>query len=88
MWYAQNPGRRTRQLAGDAAVLLWTALWTGAAVVAYRLACLLTRPAPEAPPRPSATPRRLPLVGDRVDAALRAVADAAGAGDPVTVRPR
>ena len=86
MWYAQNPGRRNRQLLGDGAVLLWTALWTRAAVVAYRLACLLTRPPPEAPPPPIGDPSRLPLVGDRVDAALRAAADIAGAGDPVTVR--
>ncbi|MEU5953818.1 hypothetical protein [Streptomyces sp. NPDC047525] len=86
MWYAQNPGRRTRQLLGDGAVLLWTALWTAAAVVAYRLACLLTRPAPEAPAPSLGAPSRLPLVGDRVDSALRAAADVAGAGDPVTVR--
>lgn len=86
MWYAQNPGRRTRQLLGDGAVLLWTALWTAAAVVAYRLACLLTRPAPETPPPPIGDPSRLPLVGDRVDSALRIAADVAGAGDPVTVR--
>lgn len=85
MWYAQNPGRRTRQLLGDGAVLLWTALWTAAAVVAYRLACLLTRPMPEAPP-PIGDPSRLPLVGDRVDSALRTAADIAGTGDPVTVR--
>ncbi|GGV32923.1 hypothetical protein GCM10010277_17720 [Streptomyces longisporoflavus] len=86
MWYAQNPGRRTRQLLGDGAVLLWTALWTAAAVVAYRLACLLTRPAPELPAPPLGDPSRLPLVGDRVDSALRLAADFAGAGDPVTVR--
>ncbi|MFE6164284.1 hypothetical protein ACFQ7F_35800 [Streptomyces sp. NPDC056486] len=86
MWYAQNPGRRTRQLLGDGAVLLWTALWTAAAFVAYRLACLLTRPAPETHAPSLGDPSRLPLVGDRVDSALRAAADVAGAGDPVTVR--
>ncbi|MEV0320389.1 hypothetical protein ACIBKX_04925 [Streptomyces sp. NPDC050658] len=86
MWYAQNPGRRTRQLLGDGAILLWTALWTGAAVLAYRLASLLTRPAQEAPAPPLGAPSRLPLVGHRVDSALRGVADAADTGDPVIVR--
>ncbi|MGW5862167.1 hypothetical protein ACWFRJ_08345 [Streptomyces sp. NPDC055239] len=86
MWYAQNPGRRTRQLLGDGAVLLWTALWIATAFVAYRLACLLTRPTPRTHAPSLGDPSRLPLVGDRVDSALRAAADIAGAGDPVTVR--
>lgn len=86
MWYAQNPGRRTRQLLGDGAVLLWTGVWTTAAIVAYRLACLLTRPTPEAAAPSLGAPSRLPLVGDRVDSAVRTVADAAGTGDPLAVR--
>lgn len=81
MWYAQNSARRTHQLAGDAGVLLWTALWAAAAVTAYRLACLL------------ALPRALqehgapiPLVGGRLDTAVRRVAGAVDAMDPVAVR--
>ncbi|MEU7582509.1 hypothetical protein AB0B50_33560 [Streptomyces sp. NPDC041068] len=81
MWYAQNPARRTHQLAGDAGVLLWTALWAAAAVIAYRLACLLALPR-------ALKERRgpLPLVGGRVDTALRRVAGAVDAMDPVAVR--
>ncbi|MFI2613570.1 hypothetical protein [Streptomyces sp. NPDC018584] len=81
MWYAQNSARRTHQLAGDAGVLLWTALWAAAAVTAYRLACLLALPR-------ALQERRapLPLVGGRVDTALRRVADAVDAMDPVAVR--
>ncbi|MFI7315907.1 hypothetical protein [Streptomyces venezuelae] len=81
MWYAQNPARRTHQLAGDAGVLLWTALWATAAVVAYRLACLLALP--RALERHSAP---LPLVGGRVDNAMRRIAGFVDAMDPVTVR--
>lgn len=87
MWYAQNPGRRTRQLAGDAAVLLWTAAWTAAAVVAYRLAVLLTRPGPDSGVASSGSPAaRLPLVGDDVGAALRSVVGVVDDIDPVTMR--
>ncbi|MEW2389855.1 hypothetical protein AB0933_16050 [Streptomyces venezuelae] len=81
MWYAQNPARRTHQLAGDAGVLLWTALWATAAVVTYRLACLLALP--RALQQHSAP---LPLVGGRVDNALRRIAAVVDAMDPVTVR--
>ncbi|MEI5103336.1 hypothetical protein RB200_38440 [Streptomyces sp. PmtG] len=87
MWYAQNPGRRTRQLAGDAAALLWTALWTAAALVAYRLAVLLTRPGPDSGVASSGSPAaRLPVVGDDVGAALRSVVGFADAVDPMTLR--
>lgn len=85
MWYAQNPGRRARQITGDVAVLLWTAAWTAAAVAAHRLARLLTLPRP-ADGRAGSPAARLPLVGDRVDHALRGLADAAGSGDPAAVR--
>ncbi|MDI3408582.1 hypothetical protein [Streptomyces cavernicola] len=92
MWYAQNSGRRVRQLLGDAAVLLWTGVWAAAATIVYRLAQLLTRPvtAPSAHgPGSSAgsgaglgrfgrSAAELPLVGERLDAAMRGVA---GAGD-------
>ncbi|MFH8606367.1 hypothetical protein ACH4D5_02580 [Streptomyces sp. NPDC018029] len=81
MWYAQNPAKRTHQLAGDAGVLVWTALWAAAAVVAYRLACALALP--RALQEHSAP---LPLVGGRVDLALRRVAGAVDAMDPVVVR--
>ncbi|WP_063806273.1 hypothetical protein [Streptomyces kanamyceticus] len=81
MWYAQNSARRTHQLAGDAGVLLWTALWATAAVIAYRLACLLALPrALKEHSRP------LPLIGGRADTALRRVAGAVDAMDPVAVR--
>ncbi|WP_030673877.1 hypothetical protein [Streptomyces sp. NRRL B-1347] len=87
MWYAQNPGRRTRQLAGDLAVLLWTALWTAAALVAYRLAALLSHPGPDSGVASSWSPAaRLPVVGDDVDAALRSVVGFVDAVDPVTLR--
>ncbi|MFD9907900.1 hypothetical protein [Streptomyces sp. NPDC059063] len=87
MWYAQNPGRRTRQLAGDAAALLWTALWTAAAIVAYRLAVLLTRPGTDSGVASSGSPAaRLPVVGDDVGAALRSVAGVVDAVDPLTLR--
>ncbi|MFE0107380.1 hypothetical protein [Streptomyces sp. NPDC059009] len=79
MWYAQNPGRRTRQTLGDAAVLIWTALWCAAALTAYRLACLLTVPR-------TLQEHRLPLLGDRVGTALREVAHATGQIDPALVR--
>jgi hypothetical protein len=36
MWYAHQPGRRTRQIIGDGAVLLWTGGWAAAAVLAHR----------------------------------------------------
>ncbi|MET7359504.1 hypothetical protein ABZS76_13740 [Streptomyces sp. NPDC005562] len=81
MWYAQNPARRTHQLAGDAGVLLWTALWAAAAVLTYRLACLLALPRALQQHRAP-----LPLVGGRVDLALRRVADAVDAMDPLAVR--
>ncbi|WP_199837696.1 hypothetical protein [Streptomyces sp. NRRL S-1521] len=81
MWYAQNSARRTHQLVGDAVVFLWTALWATAAVVSYRLTCLL------------AVPRALrehrspfPLIGGSVDSAVRQVADAADGLHPVLVR--
>jgi len=86
MWYAQNSRRRMRQLLGDAAVLLWTVLWTVAATVTYRLAQVL--PHPDAAPGPSGhgsglghadrSDAEVPLVGQPMDAALR---DVAGAGD-------
>lgn len=93
MWYAQNSGRRLRQLLGDAAVLLWTALWAAAALIAYRLAQLISRPVPGPGTGHGLGPgsgsgsgfghvgrsaARVPLVGERLDAALREVA---GAGD-------
>ncbi|MEW2524852.1 hypothetical protein [Streptomyces sp. NPDC047071] len=87
MWYAQNPGRRARQLAGDAAVLAWTALWTAAALVAYRLAVLLGHPGPDSGVASSRSPAaRLPLVGDDVGAALRSVVGFVDDVDPVTLR--
>ncbi|MGA4848848.1 hypothetical protein ACOBQB_22295 [Streptomyces sp. G5(2025)] len=81
MWYAQNSARRTHQLAGDAGVLLWTALWAAAAVMAYRLACLLALPRALQEHRAP-----IPLVGGRLDTAVRRVAGAVDAMDPVAVR--
>ncbi|MEV5975618.1 hypothetical protein [Streptomyces sp. NPDC052114] len=81
MWYAQNSARRTHQLAGDAGVLLWTALWAAAAVTAYRLTCLLALPRALKEHRAP-----LPLVGGRADTVLRRVAAAVDAMDPLTVR--
>ncbi|MDG4857813.1 hypothetical protein P8605_06520 [Streptomyces sp. T-3] len=88
MWYAQNSGRRTRQIIGDGAVLLWTALWAAVAVIAYRLVQLLSRPAEDVETagrsfssgltNAGTTAAKLPLVGGKLDAALRNVA---GAGD-------
>lgn len=95
MWYAQNYGLRARQIAGDGAILLWIAFWSTAAVVTYRLASKFafptagsaaSSPAPGSPGSPGSPAARLPLVGDRVDSALRGVADAADTGDPVIVR--
>ncbi|MEU6663780.1 hypothetical protein [Streptomyces sp. NPDC046821] len=68
MWYAHNPARRARQLLGDGAALLWTALWAAAAWAAHRLMQPVPRPAPHRP--------RLPLLGSSVDGALRGVARA------------
>ncbi|MYW65705.1 hypothetical protein GTY65_16815 [Streptomyces sp. SID8379] len=72
MWYAHQPGRRARQLLGDGAVLLWTALWAVAAVVAHRLITLAARPTPPH------TRTRLPLLGPRMNGTLH---DVARAGD-------
>ncbi|WP_372345841.1 hypothetical protein [Streptomyces sp. KL116D] len=71
MWYAHHPGRRVRQVLGDGAVLLWTAGWAAAAVVAHRLISVQARPAPH--PRP-----RIPLLGPRMNGTLH---DVALAGD-------
>jgi len=68
MWYAHNPGRRTRQLLGDGAALLWTALWAAVALTARRLV--------EPAPRPAPHRARIPLLGSSVDGALRGVAQA------------
>ncbi|MFC7305543.1 hypothetical protein ACFQVC_15090 [Streptomyces monticola] len=88
MWYAQNSGRRTRQMIGDGAVLLWTALWAAVAMIAYRLVQMLSRPAEDVETagrsfssgltNAGTTAARVPLVGGKLDAALRNVA---GAGD-------
>ncbi|MFE6754844.1 hypothetical protein ACFVDQ_14705 [Streptomyces sp. NPDC057684] len=67
MWYAHNPGRRARQILGDGAALLWTALWAAVALAMHRL----VQPASPAPHRP-----RIPLLGSSVDGALRGVAHA------------
>lgn len=37
MWYAQDPGRAVRQLAGDLCVLVWVTGWAFAAAVVARL---------------------------------------------------
>ncbi|WP_369213934.1 hypothetical protein [Streptomyces flavofungini] len=81
MWYAQNSARRTHQLVGDAVVFLWTALWATAAVLTYRLACLLALPK-------ALQERRapFPLIGGSVDTAVRRLTDAVDAMDPVLVR--
>lgn len=42
MWYAQNPGRAARQLAGDLAVLLWVTGWALAAAVVHRTSSRIT----------------------------------------------
>ncbi|NEB81358.1 hypothetical protein G3I40_40040, partial [Streptomyces sp. SID14478] len=60
MWYAHQSGRRARQILADGAVLLWTALWAVAAVVAHRLITLAT---PH--PRPA-----IPLLGPHMNGAL------------------
>ncbi|SDK63301.1 hypothetical protein [Streptomyces indicus] len=88
MWYAQNPGRRTRQLIGDGAVLLWTLLWAAVALIAYRLVQLLSGPAEDVETAgrrfssglttAGSTASKVPFVGGKLDAALRNVA---GAGD-------
>ncbi|MEV1019192.1 hypothetical protein [Streptomyces sp. NPDC050264] len=74
MWYAQQPGRRARQIIGDGAALLWTALWAVAAVVAHRLISLAARPAPH----PRRLSPRIPLLGPRMNGTLH---DVARAGD-------
>ncbi|MFI7007471.1 hypothetical protein [Streptomyces sp. NPDC050145] len=71
MWYAHQPGRRTRQILGDGAVLLWSGGWASAAVAAHRLISQPDRPAPHAN-------ARLPLLGPRVNGTLH---DVALAGD-------
>ncbi|MEW2349586.1 MULTISPECIES: hypothetical protein [unclassified Streptomyces] len=38
MWYAQNPGRAARQLAGDLALLAWVTTWAFGAAVLHQLA--------------------------------------------------
>ncbi|MCX5081691.1 hypothetical protein ACFC18_24215 [Streptomyces sp. NPDC056121] len=68
MWYAHNPGRRARQLLGDGAALLWTALWAAVALAMHRLVQPASPPAPHRP--------RIPLLGSSVDGALRGVAHA------------
>ncbi|WP_415950339.1 hypothetical protein [Streptomyces sp. KLOTTS4A1] len=85
MWYAQNPGRRTRQLLGDGAVLLWTLLWAALALLAHRLLQPLSAPAHETGDTglrlgdglstAGSTAAKLPLVGGRLDQALRNAAD-------------
>ncbi|MZD05055.1 hypothetical protein GTW43_08140 [Streptomyces sp. SID5785] len=71
MWYAHQPGRRTRQILGDGAVLLWTGGWAVAAVVTHRLNTAGDRPAPH----PGG---RLPLLGPRMNGTLHDVALASG----------
>ncbi|MFI6942699.1 hypothetical protein ACIBI4_25790 [Streptomyces sp. NPDC050418] len=87
MWYAQNPGRRTRQMIGDGAVLLWTLLWAAVALLTFRLVQLLSGPADGGPAgrrfsdgltTAGSTASKVPLVGGRIDRAFR---DVAGAGD-------
>ncbi|MFD3560037.1 hypothetical protein ACFWVU_10230 [Streptomyces sp. NPDC058686] len=68
MWYAHNPGRRARQLLGDGAALLWTALWAAAALAAHQLVQPASQSAAHRP--------RIPLLGSSVDGALRGVAHA------------
>ncbi|MEV5610296.1 hypothetical protein [Streptomyces sp. NPDC052225] len=68
MWYAHQPARRTRQIIGDGAALLWTAGWAVTAAVAHRL---FTAAAPHPQPR-------LPLLGPRMNGTLH---DVARAGD-------
>ncbi|MEV3855390.1 hypothetical protein AB0J38_13810 [Streptomyces sp. NPDC050095] len=67
MWYAHQPGRRTRQALGDGAALLWVGGWAATAVVAHRLitlsAGLHARP-------------RIPLLGPRMNGTLHDVARA------------
>ncbi|NGO79704.1 hypothetical protein G6045_29210 [Streptomyces sp. YC504] len=88
MWYAQNPGRRTRQMIGDGAVLLWALLWAALAFIAYRLVQLLSGPAQDVETAgerfssglttAGSTASKVPFVGGKLDEALRNVA---GAGD-------
>ncbi|WP_233521482.1 hypothetical protein [Streptomyces triticagri] len=95
MWYAQHPGRRTRQLVGDTSVALWVALWAALAVGAHRLVRLLARPGGGAAAgdarldRAGDSAARVPFVGDRLEDALRGVAGAggrlAGRGDGLLV---
>lgn len=43
-WYSEIPARRTRQLLGDAWLVLWTALWIWAALRLYDLIMNLATP--------------------------------------------
>ncbi|RII08682.1 hypothetical protein DSC45_32385 [Streptomyces sp. YIM 130001] len=84
MWYAQHPGRRTRQLVGDTSMLLWVALWAALAVGAHRLVHLLARPGGGAavgdswPGRAVEAASNVPFFGERLQDALRGAAAAGG----------
>jgi hypothetical protein len=43
-WYSEIPARRTRQMVGDAWLILWSALWVWAAIRLYDLVMNLAAP--------------------------------------------
>jgi hypothetical protein len=94
-WYADAPGRRTRQVLVDLLVLAWVVLWVLVARWVHGL--VMTLAAPAAPLRDAGTSlhdrmteaavtvTEIPLVGDRLDAPFTGAAgvgsDLVDAGD-------
>ena len=87
-WYAETPALRTRQLAGDALLLLWCAVWFRVGVAVHRGVERLGGPGRELQDaggglrdglsRAAERAEDVPLVGDELRSPLDA---AAGAGD-------
>ncbi|WP_380168288.1 hypothetical protein [Jannaschia sp. R86511] len=86
LWYAQTPGRRSRQVAADVAVLLWCLAWALAGWAAYRAVRLLVAPTLDLAGGADRTAEQLrrggdgvaglPLVGEDAASPLRSAADA------------
>jgi hypothetical protein len=90
-WYAETPARRSRQVVGDAAVLLWVLVWALVARWVFDLVRHLAAPADPLERAGAAWSERLdevasraaelPLVGDELAASL---GQAAGVGGDIT----